>query len=132
MPTLTLDHRQRYPLPGELDSVSMPQLVVAPTSAQPSLGRPACYAEASEKSLLGSVPTDGLSAYSEVLQELQERIGWPVAAGLDVEGFDAVDCLLLVLHVGVQVDVGRGDLLVSRRMTTTTRVMPTYPPPTSH
>ena len=27
MPELALDHRQRHPLPGELDRVSMPELM---------------------------------------------------------------------------------------------------------
>jgi len=52
MAELALDDVDRHPLAGKLDSVSMPQLVFAPTSAQTPLGRPAGYAEAIEKSLL--------------------------------------------------------------------------------
>jgi len=40
-------------------------------------------------------------------------VGWPVATGFDFEWSGAVDRLLLVCHVGVQVDVGGRDLLVS-------------------
>jgi hypothetical protein len=50
---------------------STAELMVAPTSAQSPLRRPHCYAEASEKSLLRSVQQGFLSAYSEVLEELQ-------------------------------------------------------------
>ena len=75
----------------------MAELVLAPTSAQAPLGRPAGYAEASEKSLIRSVREVYVSAYSEVLEELQERVRGSVAAGFGVEGFGAVDRLLLVL-----------------------------------
>ena len=40
MPELSLDHDQRDPLAGQLDSVRMAQLVVVPTSAQAPLSRP--------------------------------------------------------------------------------------------
>jgi hypothetical protein len=51
-----------------------------------------------------------MSAYSEVLEELEERVGGSVAAGFGVERFGAVDRLLLVGHVGVEIDVGGRDL----------------------
>jgi hypothetical protein len=41
MPELPLDNDQRHALVRELYSVSMPELVVVPTSAQSSLSRPA-------------------------------------------------------------------------------------------
>ena len=49
VPQLTLDDVDRHPLAGELDSVSMPELVVVPTSAQAPLGRHDRYAEPGEK-----------------------------------------------------------------------------------
>jgi hypothetical protein len=45
MPELALDHRQRHPLPGELNRVSMTELMLVPTSAQTPLSRPARYAD---------------------------------------------------------------------------------------
>jgi len=63
--------------------------------------------------LLGRGPTQRMSAFSEVFEELEERVGGSVAAGFGVERFGAVDRLLLVGHVGVQVDVGSLDLLVA-------------------
>src|SRR5450755_1122704 len=42
MPKLTLDHRQRHPLTGELDSMRMPQLVVVPTSVGTTIITPTC------------------------------------------------------------------------------------------
>ena len=71
MPELALDDVDRHTFPCELDSVPMPQLVLAPTSAQAPLGRPAGYAEASVKSLIRSGREVFVSAYSEVLEELQ-------------------------------------------------------------
>ena len=53
MPELALDHRQRHPLPGELDRVSMTELMLVPTSAQTSLSRPARYADVDEQILAG-------------------------------------------------------------------------------
>ena len=52
MPELPLDHRQRHPLPRELDRVSMAELVLVPTSAQASICRPLGYADASESRLV--------------------------------------------------------------------------------
>jgi hypothetical protein len=46
MPELALDDQQRHALARHLDGMSMPQLMVAPTSAQASLGRPGCYVDA--------------------------------------------------------------------------------------
>ena len=40
MAELALDDVDRHPLAGKLDSVSMPQLVFAPTSAQQALSSP--------------------------------------------------------------------------------------------
>ena len=45
MPELPLDHRQRHPLPRELDRVSMTELMFVPTSAQTSLCRRLRYAQ---------------------------------------------------------------------------------------
>jgi hypothetical protein len=53
MPELALDHRQRHPLPGELDRVSMTELMLVPTSAQAPLSRPARYADVDEQVLAG-------------------------------------------------------------------------------
>jgi hypothetical protein len=41
VPKLTLDHDQRNSLVRHLDRMSMPQLVLMPTSAQAPLSRPA-------------------------------------------------------------------------------------------
>jgi hypothetical protein len=49
MPELALYDQQRDPLARHLDSVRMSQLVLAPTSAQPPLGRPHGYADEDEK-----------------------------------------------------------------------------------
>ena len=57
MPELPLDHRQRHPLPGDLDRVSMTKLMIVPTSAQASLSRPARYADVCTKFLLRSDQT---------------------------------------------------------------------------
>ncbi len=88
------------------------QLVIVPTSAQSPLGRHDRYAKSGEISLLRATRAGDLSAYSEVLEESQECVGGSVAAWFGVEGFGAVDRLLFVAHVGVQVDVGGRDLLV--------------------
>jgi hypothetical protein len=87
--------------------------MVVPTSAQSPLCRHDRYAETVEKSLLRRVRAERLSAYSEVLEEFEECVGGSVATGFGVEGFGAVDRLLLVGHVGVEVDVGCGDLFVA-------------------
>ena len=50
---LPLDNHQRDALVGELDSVSMPQLVLVPTSAQAPLSRHARYADVNEQVLAG-------------------------------------------------------------------------------
>jgi hypothetical protein len=62
VPELSLDDRQRDPFVGHLDRVSMPQLMLVPTSAQPPLSRPARYADLGEKSLLTAVRGPELSA----------------------------------------------------------------------
>jgi hypothetical protein len=49
MPELALDNDQWDALVCELDSVGMPELMFAPTSAQASLGRLAGYADGDEK-----------------------------------------------------------------------------------
>ena len=49
VPELALDQRQRNALMQQLDGVGMAELVLVPTSAQPSLSRPGRYAEAGEK-----------------------------------------------------------------------------------
>ena len=45
MPELSLDDVDWHPLPGKLDRVRMPQLMLVPTSAQAPLGRPGRYAD---------------------------------------------------------------------------------------
>jgi hypothetical protein len=45
MPELALYDQERDPLAGHLDSVRMSQLVLVPTSPQPSLSRPVRYAD---------------------------------------------------------------------------------------
>ena len=101
MSELPLDHNQRNALVRHLDRVRVPQLMLVPTSAQASLCRPGRYADGGRE--VGA--EEGLcvagSAYSEVLEELQERVGGSIAAGFGVEGFGPVDRLLLVGHVGV-------------------------------
>jgi hypothetical protein len=49
VPELSLDHDERDALVGHLDRVGVPQLVLAPTSAQAPLGRPHGYAAEDEK-----------------------------------------------------------------------------------
>jgi len=49
MPELSLDNDQRHALVGHLDRARMPELILAPTSAQAPLGRSARYAEVCEK-----------------------------------------------------------------------------------
>jgi hypothetical protein len=49
MPQLAQDDQQRHALVRHLNGMSMPQLMVAPTSAQAPLGRPAGYADRDEK-----------------------------------------------------------------------------------
>ena len=44
-PRLSLNHEQRDPFPRHLDGMSMSELVLVPTSAQASLGRPGRYAD---------------------------------------------------------------------------------------
>ena len=46
---LALDQRQRDPLVQQLHGVRVAQLVLVPTSAQASLGRPGRYADLGEK-----------------------------------------------------------------------------------
>ena len=72
----------------------------APVRAAP-LGRPDRYADGVGKLLLRRVRAQRRSAYSEVLEELQERVGGSIAAGFGVEWFGPVDRLLFVGHVGV-------------------------------
>ena len=59
---LALDDQERDALTGHLDSVSMPQLMVVPTSAQPSLSRLARYADLGDKYLLRGIDRPELSA----------------------------------------------------------------------
>jgi hypothetical protein len=110
---LALDHDERDALVRHLDGVRVPELMLVPKSAQPPLSRSDGYAEAGEESLLGGCSRLGCVGISEVLEEFEERVGGSVAAGFGVEGFGAVDRLLLVAHVGVEVDVGGRDLFVS-------------------
>ena len=49
MTELALDHQQRDALTGHLDRVRVAQLMLVPTSAQASLGRPGRYADLGEK-----------------------------------------------------------------------------------
>ena len=50
---------------------------------------------------------------SEVLQEGEQAVWWPVAAGAAVRRCDAVQRALFDRQVGVQVDVRRALLLVA-------------------
>jgi len=52
VPELSLDHDQRDPLPGHLDRVRVPQLVLVPTSAQTPLSRPLSYADVARCSVV--------------------------------------------------------------------------------
>jgi hypothetical protein len=52
MPELSLDDVDRHPLAGTLDRVRMPQLMLAPTSAQAPICRPLGYADASDSRLV--------------------------------------------------------------------------------
>jgi hypothetical protein len=55
------------------------------------------------------------SAYSEAFEELEERVGWPVAAGGRAWRGGAGECLLLEGEVGVDVDaVGGANVFVYR------------------
>jgi hypothetical protein len=49
MPELALDDDQRHALIRHLNRVRVAELMLAPTSAQASLGRPAGYADVNEK-----------------------------------------------------------------------------------
>jgi len=106
VPQLPLDDHHRHAFVREFDRVRMAQLMIVPTSAQASLRRHDRYAEAGENSLLRSVRALRKSAYSELLEKAQERVGGLIAPGLGRERRGAVDRLLLVGHVGVEVDVG--------------------------
>ena len=84
----------------------------APMLRAASLSRPDRYADPREKSAARRVRARRVSAYSELLENSGACRG-SVAAGFGVERFGAVDRLLLVGHVGVEVDVGGRDLLVA-------------------
>jgi len=51
---------------------------------------------------------------SQVVQEGEESVGSLVAPGFGVGWIGAVDRSFLLGHVSVQIDVGRGDLLVTQ------------------
>jgi hypothetical protein len=50
---------------------------------------------------------------SEVLEEGEERVGWPVASGVDVGWCGSVEGLLFDGEVAVHVDVGGLELFVA-------------------
>ena len=56
MPELPLDHRQRHPLPSELDRVSVAELMLVPTSAQHR------YADISVMPMFGEGPCSAAHA----------------------------------------------------------------------
>jgi hypothetical protein len=53
------------------------------------------------------------SAWSEPVEEGQQRVGWPIAARRGLGRIHAGDGAFLLRHVGVQVDRCGGDLLVA-------------------
>ena len=110
---LALDDQRRDPLARHLDRVRVPELMLVPTSAQASLCRPGRYAEGGGKVAAQEGPGPETVGISEVLEETQERVGRLIAARFGVERLGAIDRLLLVGQVGVQIDVGGRDLLVA-------------------
>jgi hypothetical protein len=120
MPELPLNHRQRHPFSGEVDRVSMPELVFVPTSAQTSISRPGRYADVCEKFLLSAHHALRSVGIFGSLQDGHERIGDAMGAELPRTG----PCWrrrrhLFLGHVGVQLYVGCRDSLVGQLRTAT-------------
>jgi hypothetical protein len=93
----------------------MAQIVIMPTSALCRL---------SVKGVVGRGNCRLGSAQSEAVEKGEQGVGWLVATGLGRERLDAVDRLLLVAHVGVQVHVGRRDLFVAEPQAMTMMLLP--------